>query len=137
METWTAQQIADSNGAYSGRKVSFPFDGVTITGTLERSDRSVQSGRAILTVDGDTYWVPGTTTIEVDPNLLASTTAGKLADQPDAKYVGKVVQFADFHGRTITGKLEYASSPATAMYAILSVGGRERGVFRNTIVKVL
>jgi hypothetical protein len=66
---------------------------------------------------------------------MEKTTAGKIADNV-GRYVGKTVTFPDFHGRTITGPLDDASSPATAVYATLKVGGRDRGVFRNTPVKV-
>lgn len=68
---------------------------------------------------------------------MKKTTAGKIADATDDRHIGKTVTFADFHGRTVTGTLEYATCPPSAMYALISVSGtHDRAVFRNTIVEV-
>ena len=132
MQTWTAKQIGDSNGAYSGRRISFTHEGLDVTGVLTRSDR-IADGRTVLNVKGTTYFVSPEVVITVDP--VIDTTAGKIGDDAD-KYSGKTVEFPDFHGRTITGPLEAANAPSHGMYADLTVQGRARGVFRNTPVKV-
>jgi len=68
---------------------------------------------------------------------VKQTTAGKIGDA-GRKYIGKTVEFHDFHGRTVKGVLEQATAPATAVYATLkTVGGRDCGVFRNTPVTVI
>lgn len=133
MQTWTAKQIGDSNGAYTGRRISFTHEGHDVTGVLTRSDR-IADGRTILNVKGTTHFVSPEVVITIDP--VINTTAGKIGDNP-AKYIGKAVEFPDFHGRTITGLLEAADAPSHGMYADLTVQGRARGVFRNTLVKVI
>jgi hypothetical protein len=65
METWPAGQIGQSNGAYSGRRIRFTFDHELVDGTLDRSDRSVQTSRTILMVNGNMYWVENDTPVEV------------------------------------------------------------------------
>jgi len=68
---------------------------------------------------------------------MSKTTAGKIGDAGQ-KYIGKTVEFHDFHGRTVKGVLEQATAPSTAMYATLKVvDGRDCGVFRNTPVTVI
>jgi hypothetical protein len=66
---------------------------------------------------------------------MFTLTAGYIGENPD-DYIGEQVEFPDYHGRTVTGTLEYAESPARAAYAALRVNGRTRTVFRNTVVQV-
>jgi hypothetical protein len=55
METWTAGQLALSNGAYSGRTVSFDATGEQITGPLKRAQRAEEPGNVLVLV-GDRAW---------------------------------------------------------------------------------
>lgn len=64
METWSASQIGQSFGAYSGRQVRFVHQGKLIEGTLTRSD-SLAGPRTYLAVDGVSHVVPNATPIEV------------------------------------------------------------------------
>lgn len=65
METWTAQQIGQSGGAYSGRKVKFEDSGRVIQGILNRSDLSRETPRTFLAVDGVLHLVANSTTVTV------------------------------------------------------------------------
>lgn len=66
METWTAGQLAWSNGAYSGRTVSFDATGEQITGTLERAQRAEKPGDVLILVSGRAWrTVSEATPIEV------------------------------------------------------------------------
>jgi hypothetical protein len=64
-KTWNAFQVAESNGAYSGRRVRFMFDHELVDGALDKAIRSIRSEHVILTVRGDMYWVSGETLVEV------------------------------------------------------------------------
>jgi hypothetical protein len=66
---------------------------------------------------------------------MKQSTAGKIGDS-NPKYIGKTVSFPDFHGRNVTGTLQDADAPTTAVYASLTVAGRTYSVFRNTPVQV-
>lgn len=68
--TWNAGQIGLSFGAYSGKTVSFMFDGALIKGTLDRSDGSMNGHdgkpwNVLLVVDGTAFMVPNPTMVEV------------------------------------------------------------------------
>jgi hypothetical protein len=70
METWTAAQLAISNGAYGGKTVTFvstTTDGrETVTGELGRVTTSSENPDAVLMrVNGDWYLVNGAVPVEV------------------------------------------------------------------------
>lgn len=52
METWTAGQLAWSNGAYSGRTVKFDATGEQISGVLEQARRAEKRGDVLILVSG-------------------------------------------------------------------------------------
>jgi hypothetical protein len=52
METWTAGQLAWSNGAYAGKTVTFDATGEQITGTLKRAQRADRDGDVLILVEG-------------------------------------------------------------------------------------
>ena len=68
---------------------------------------------------------------------MPQLTAGQIGDAP-GPHIGHDVTFPDFHGRTVTGVLQKAECPATAVYALLRVEGvnRDITVLRNTPVEV-
>ena len=65
MEKWTAGQIGDSFGAYSGRKVDFVSQGIPESGTLTYSSKSPNGPWAHLTVDGEHLVVNNDVTVTV------------------------------------------------------------------------
>lgn len=77
MQTWNADQLAWSNGAYAGRTITFPDPqnpGTSVNGILRRANSSSETpGNTLLLVagsedfwnDSDWYSVPNETPIEV------------------------------------------------------------------------
>lgn len=66
METWTAAQLAWSNGAYSGRTVTFNASGEQITGALDRVQHADRPGDVLVLVKGRAWrTVSDATPIEV------------------------------------------------------------------------
>lgn len=63
-ETWTAGQIGDSYGAYSGREVEFTIRNESVRGTLTRSDRTTET-YAYLWVDGRMFTLYPATRVTV------------------------------------------------------------------------
>jgi hypothetical protein len=65
-ETWSAGQIGDSFGAYSGRTVQFiGADDQTFTGVLDKSDGMTGSENTMLVVGGLAHIVPNDTPVVV------------------------------------------------------------------------
>lgn len=66
MKTWSAGQISQSNGAYSGRDVAFTIRGTRHGGVLTRSDRAADGAPyTYLWVDGEMFTLVNTTPVEV------------------------------------------------------------------------
>lgn len=64
MTQWTAEQIGNSYGAYSGEEVSFEIRGVTIQGRLTRSD--IPRGPIThLSINGRSYALANSTVITI------------------------------------------------------------------------
>jgi hypothetical protein len=67
METWTAAQIGQSNGAYSGRRVRLIVADIgLVDGILVRSDAANGTpGQAAVQIENELHFVPDATLIEV------------------------------------------------------------------------
>jgi len=70
MNTWSAHQLVQSNGAYGGKDVRFLTDKGLVEGQLRRANSSEQyPGHTLLLIDasGDSDWytVPNATVVEV------------------------------------------------------------------------